>query len=114
MSFQSDMQAMVADQVAMGEGEWITYEPYQGAPYAVQGIVDRREPIAEFSGGGSVPGIRFQLTVSVHPTLGVVAPQVGKDLCQVKVRPADLTATRFLVARIVYADSGSTILEIVK
>lgn len=114
MSFQSDMQALVADQIAMGEGEWIVYEPYQAAPRSIPAVIDRREPFTEFAGGGSVPVIRYLLTVSTDPVLGVAVPQVGKDTCEVKVHRADLTATTFRVARLIHADSGGLTLEIVK
>ncbi|MDH3279636.1 MAG: hypothetical protein OEQ18_00725 [Gammaproteobacteria bacterium] len=114
MSFQSDMQALLADQVALGEGETITYCPYQAAPRQITALVDRREPLAEFGGGGSVPVLRYQLMVSRDELLGVWNPTEGKDVFELKARRDDLQASPFRLARVVQADTGAYVLEVVK
>ncbi|MDH3279915.1 MAG: hypothetical protein OEQ18_02155 [Gammaproteobacteria bacterium] len=114
MNLSSDMAAMLRDQLALGEGELIQYCPYQAAPRLIQAMVDRSEPVSEFVGGGEMPVIRYAVTVVNDAVLGVVGPQVGRDLFVLKVQRDELAPVPFRLSRILRHDTGAYTLEVVK
>lgn len=114
MSLTTDMNAILAQELAMGGAETITYRPYGGTPRAITAMVNRSEPGSEFVGGSEASSLRYVVTVSDDPVLGIDHPHEGRDLMEIAVRRPHPESNVFRLTRILSQDPGAYTLEVVK
>ena len=113
MSLAQDMLAML-NGLPADQQETVTYTPSGGSPRAITASVLRSEPLSEFAGGGTVPAVRYQVSVARDSVLGVDDPTIGADTMSLKEHVSDAAASVFRVSRILFEDEGAYTLEVVK
>jgi len=97
MSLTSDVVAMLADQLAQGEAESVTYVPHRGIPKTITMLISREPASLEFSGGAETPVIEYAGFLANDAVLGVTCVTDQRDEVHAKKLPSDTANAVFRV-----------------